>query len=120
MPVALPLTDRISQSALLNETYRVKKAQFGNGYSQRAKDGINNKVQVWQLVFSALDATETATLRDALDSTEGTDYITWTPYLSTGSPAEEKRFVLDGQIEYGVLSGDRQDVRVVLQEVFDV
>ena len=31
---------------------RVKKAQFGDGYSQRAGDGINTDLKQWSLSFS--------------------------------------------------------------------
>ncbi|MCP5854454.1 phage tail protein, partial [Klebsiella pneumoniae] len=30
-------------------TFRVRSAQFGNGYRQVAGDGINNEVQSWPL-----------------------------------------------------------------------
>jgi phage-related protein len=31
---------------------RVRSAQFGNGYKQRAADGINNETQSWNLTFT--------------------------------------------------------------------
>lgn len=35
---------------------RVKAAQFGDGYSQRVGDGINNNPRVWNLTFTRLTA----------------------------------------------------------------
>ncbi|MBD1554716.1 phage tail protein [Pseudomonas typographi] len=33
-------------------TQRIRSAQFGNGYTQRAADGINNETQSWDLTFT--------------------------------------------------------------------
>lgn len=35
---------------------RVRTAQFGNGYTQRAADGINNETQSWNLTFTGKKA----------------------------------------------------------------
>lgn len=44
-----------SAGTTLTEEPRVKKAQFGDGYEQRAPDGINNTPQVWELSFDQVD-----------------------------------------------------------------
>jgi phage-related protein len=36
---------------------RKLRAQFGEGYSQHAKDGINARLRVWDLVFDPIHAT---------------------------------------------------------------
>lgn len=33
--------------------FRIKKAGFGDGYTQRAKDGINTRTESWSLLFFA-------------------------------------------------------------------
>ena len=37
-------------------TQRARSAQFGNGYTQRAGDGINNETQSWDLTFTGKKA----------------------------------------------------------------
>lgn len=37
-------------------TQRVRSASFGNGYTQRAADGINNETQSWDLTFTGTKA----------------------------------------------------------------
>lgn len=63
-------------------TLRTLKAQFGDGYSQEAEDGINNEISTWQLSF--LGSAETiTTIRDFLRSHGGATSFNWTPPLDT-------------------------------------
>lgn len=59
-------------------TYRVLKAQFGDGYAQTAADGINNKSQTWPLQFRGVLA-NIAPIRDFLDARSGYQAFLWTP-----------------------------------------
>lgn len=61
-------------------TYRVLKAQFGDGYAQTAADGINNKTQTWPLQFRGVGAKISA-IRDFLDARQGFQSFYWTPPL---------------------------------------
>jgi phage-related protein len=44
-----------SEGTTLEETPRVRVAQFGDGYQQRAPDGINDLVQTWTVPFDEVD-----------------------------------------------------------------
>lgn len=44
-----------SAGTTLNEEPRVKRARFGDGYEQRAADGINNLDQVWEYTADEVD-----------------------------------------------------------------
>ncbi|MEV8518675.1 phage tail protein [Dyella marensis] len=59
-------------------TLRVRRAQFGDGYSQEVQDGINNKVQSWPLQFVGSRA-EMQALSDFLDAHAGAIGFLWTP-----------------------------------------
>lgn len=61
-------------------SYRVLKAQFGDGYAQTAADGINNKSQTWPLQFRGALA-NIAPIRDFLDALSGYQAFLWTPPL---------------------------------------
>ncbi len=43
-------------NAQADTTFRVKKAQFGDGYAQVAGDGLNNRSDSWQLEFVGEEA----------------------------------------------------------------
>jgi len=61
-------------------SFRVRAAQFGNGYRQVAGDGINNEVQRWPLTFRGDEAHVQAIL-GFLRSHKGFMPFNWTPPL---------------------------------------
>ena len=77
MPVALPLTNLIDQSASMKRSFRVKKAEFGNGYEQVAPDGINPARDEWSIPYVNLTSGERDTVLAALNAVQGWDYLTW-------------------------------------------
>ncbi|AOJ66465.1 phage tail protein [Burkholderia ubonensis] len=58
--------------------FDVLVAQFGDGYSQRAPNGINNAADVWSLTFRNDDAVIDA-IHAFLKSTRGAQRFEWTP-----------------------------------------
>lgn len=61
-------------------TLRTLEAKFGDGYTQAAADGINNKIQSWLLEFVG-NETRTAQIVDFLDRHGGYRSFLWTPPL---------------------------------------
>lgn len=70
-----PVADPVGTS-----TYRLLKAQFGDGYMQTAADGINNIQRSWPLQFAG-GAADVTPVRDFLDSHAGWKTFYWTPPL---------------------------------------
>ena len=60
-------------------TPRVMTIAFGDGYEQRAGNGINRVSRVWSLTFSNRTDAETAEITDYLSATGGVTGFTWTP-----------------------------------------
>lgn len=58
---------------------RILNAQFGDGYSQRSPDGINNIVEIWDVTFEYADKSIRDTLNDTLKDFGGVNYFLWTP-----------------------------------------
>lgn len=79
MPVALPLSDRLSQSSSRTRTYKSKKIEFGNGYSQTIKDGINAIRDEYAVTYNGLTKSELNSVTAALDAVGSWDYLTWQP-----------------------------------------
>lgn len=61
-------------------TFRNKSAKFGDGYEQRARDGINNRFESWPLTFVGTEA-KIAAIKNFLDERAGADPFYWTPPL---------------------------------------
>jgi phage-related protein len=89
---ALPLQTRISQASQQSIKYRILLAQFGDGYSQRSADGINNKDETWTIFYQALTLTEMTQVRDFLDGLKGASTFDWT---ATGDSTSKKWRVVD-------------------------
>jgi phage-related protein len=73
-------TWRAVNTAAGQVTLRTLSAQFGDGYSQAAGDGLNNKVQSWPLQFAGRQA-EILAIQDFLDRHKGYKSFYWTPPL---------------------------------------
>lgn len=65
---------RLNASA--DVTFRTRKAQFGDGYTQVAGDGLNNKGQTWSLEFVGDESTIKAIV-NFLDSHAGIKSFFW-------------------------------------------
>lgn len=58
--------------------YRVREAQFGDGYLQATADGINNKIQTWPLSFVG-NLAVVQPIIDFFDRHAGYKSFYWTP-----------------------------------------
>jgi phage-related protein len=69
---------RVNPTQTVN--FRVKKAQFGDGYDQVAGDGINPRSQEWELNFVGPEA-YIREIKQFLDRHGGIHSFQWTPPL---------------------------------------
>lgn len=58
---------------------RVLKASFGDGYAQRAADGINTLNDRYDLTWENIDRSEAETILAFLEARGGYESFTWTP-----------------------------------------
>lgn len=61
--------------------FKVRKAEFGDGYSQRVQRGINNKKQRWPFTFVGTNA-EIDPIVEFMDEHEGAVSFWYTPPFS--------------------------------------
>lgn len=105
----MPLTSYISQSSGTGVTFKVIKTQFGNGYSQRRPDGINNRMENLSITWEYVSAAQKTTILAALDATDGSDYITY----------NSNRYIVS---EYNISeqSGDIFTINATFEQVYDL
>lgn len=77
---APPDTLDLSYGTDMSQQYAVRRVDFGDGYSQRAKKGINNAPQQWRMVWNGISDTDAETLRAFFQGLGGVDIIDWQPY----------------------------------------
>lgn len=65
-------------SAQSENTPRVRKAEFGDGYSQRVGQGINNLKRVWSLSFK-LDIADMDAIEAFFIAADGVETFDWVP-----------------------------------------
>ena len=116
MPVAMPTGVAISQSSAKQTTWRIISMKLGNGYEQRAADGVNAAEVNWSAVWENITSSEKTTIVNALNSTGGWDYLTWTD----PDDGVARKFVIDGAMSISVASGQLYTVSVPLRQVFDL
>lgn len=75
----MPLQDYIHERSSIATKYRVLSARFGDGYEQVAKDGINDRDDVWTISFNALNEADAKTLFKFLDLVGGHTAFRATP-----------------------------------------
>ena len=94
---------------------RVLEANFGDGYSQRAADGINNVIDVWSLEWVALDSTNYQEIETFLRDRGGWDSFDFTPPGESTS----KKFVCK-QWNTSHHGNNLYSISATFRQVFDV
>ena len=118
MPSALPLTSQLSTNSSKSTSFRTLKAQFGDGYSQRAADGLNSKVDTWSITWEHLSSSDKDTVIAVLDTVGGWDYLTWTPF---GESTQKKFILKDGNYSVSYIEGGAWfNISTSLVQVFDL
>jgi phage-related protein len=65
--------------------FNVRKTQFGDGYEQRVRFGINTTAETYSLTFENRDNTESDAIEAFLKAREGVESFDWTPPTGTTS-----------------------------------
>lgn len=94
-------------------TPRFLRADFGDGYVQRAADGINTIIDQWNVMWT-VDSTTGTTLTTFFEAREGYDDFTWTPPGET----ESKKFICT-QWSKSFLGPDTVQISATFEQVFD-
>lgn len=58
--------------------FRIISATFGDGYTQRTADGLNTKIETWELTWNVLTTAEKNVITDFLDARGGYEAINYT------------------------------------------
>jgi len=117
MAEQLPLSDKLDLSSNASSKFRMMTAQFGDGYSQRAPDGLNNKIDAWSITYSTLTAAELATVQAFIEIVRSGEYFLFTP------PGDvEKKWIIDfgSAITKKYIGGVHVDIVFKIVQVFDL
>lgn len=113
--IAMPVVSKISIESTRKVSFNKIAAKFGDGYEQSAPNGINNKIDSWDITWGGLSSSEYQTIMTALTSIGAWGTITWTPCDET----VQKKFRIDGDIATN-REGSLYKVSCNIRQVFDL
>ena len=95
----LPFEPKLAGDASATVTPRTLRVDFGDGYNQRAGDGINTTPAKWTLKWDLI-AADATTLITFFRTHGGYTAFEWTPPRSATGP---KKFIINdwGEVPYG-------------------
>lgn len=99
-------------------TATVAEAKFGDGYTQRARFGVNTQQESWSATFSSRTIAECDAIEAFLRSHYGVNYFMW-PHPSDPTNVAKQIKVVCGKWKRSCSSFDRDTISMTLTQVFD-
>ena len=112
---ALPFSDYIDQASSGSTQFKTLISRYGNGYEQRAPDGLNNNLASWSVTWNGLSSTDFTSLVSSIDTAQGVNYFTWVPPGASVS----KKWVVE-QYSISTQGGQIYSVSGTLRQVADL
>lgn len=104
-----------SYSAAEQTNLRTLEAQFGDGYSQRAADGLNSVQRAWSLTWQARPTADIDTLYDFLIDKLGFEAFYWT------APGDvQRKWICKEPISRTPISTGHETLECQFEQVFDL
>ena len=95
---------------------RTLQANFGDGYTQRAADGINITKDIWQLRWIGLSSTDSDTLTDFFEARGGWEEFEWTPHGEVSA----KKFICKNWNKTWNRSEECINIEAQFEQVYDL
>lgn len=96
--------------------FRIKKIQYGNGYSQRAKDGINSVAKTFKLEWKVIDQQAYDYIYNFFTSLGGSQSF---KYQVPGLDNEQRLYV-SGEVSHKSVAVGVYEISVDIEQVFDL
>ena len=107
-----------SYSSAVKTNFRTKSAQFGDGYTQRAADGLNSVARTWSLSWQSRPIADIDSLYDFLIAKLGAEAFYWTAPGDT-----QRKWICQKDMQRTPVSAEASGydtLKVTFQEVFDI
>jgi len=113
----LPFPEKIHTDSDKQVQFRTLIASFGDGYTQRAADGLNSKIDSFAIVWPGLNLADKDSVVAVLDSVGGWGVLTWKPPTESTT----NKFTIDPEVGYSIsYIGKRFHISTRLIQVFDL
>lgn len=105
----------LSYGISLSKKYRYLEANFGDGYSQRAGDGLNTISEEWRMVWDIITSSEKNILIDFFDQQQG--YLNFN-FTAPGDSVSKKWIANTPSVT--PINATYYKVECVFQRVYDI
>ena len=95
---------------------RTRRADFGDGYSQRSADGLNSIKRSVSLNWTLLETSEADTIIAFFEARGGHEAFLWTPPQET----TQRKWVAASWTRESATAPNRASLSVTFEEVFDL
>jgi len=113
----LPLAEKIHTDSDKHVSFKTLIAEFGGGYTQRAPDGLNSKVDSFSIIWPGLSLADKDAVVAVLDSVGAWGVLSWQP----PTEAAIKKFTIDPESGYSIsYVAKRFTISTRLIQVFDL
>lgn len=102
-----------SFSASESSAPRVRRVQYGDGYEQRLRYGLNTDPKTWQLTFANRTDTERENILSFLEARGGSESFDWTPPRGTAGKYVCSEWSVD------LLNCNNNTIQAKFMEVFE-
>lgn len=113
----LPLVTKLTNESSKSTKNRIIKAQYGNGYTQTVRDGLNSDIDSWILVWMPLTGSDLASLRSFITTVGVTTWFTWTPF---GESTSKKWAIVQDSIKEKLFNYDSIQISFTIEQRFDL
>jgi phage-related protein len=96
---------------------KIKNIQYGNGYEQRARDGINNVQKRYKLAFENITQSQLTTIRDFVITNAGVEAFY---YSVPGLDATLTLYRTNGDTEIQNMANNIYSISFEIMQVFDI
>lgn len=111
--IALPemLTDKCTKS----RADRILKGQYGRGFKQVAKDGLNTAIDSWNLIYAPLKDADLVTVRSFIDTVNCDGIFYWTPF---GESTAKKWRIVENSIKEKMWNIELIEISFTIEQDF--
>lgn len=110
-----PVNPSYSSEGKIN--LRIKKIQYGNGYSQRSTDGVNSIGHTYTLTWQNISKNDYLSILSFLLARQGVEAF---KYTVPGHDNIERLYIATGSISHNSIAADVFDISTDIEECFDL
>lgn len=113
----LPMAEKVTLASTRTTEDRVLQAQFGDGYKQVSRDGLNSVMDTWAIVYAPLLGRDLVVLETFLAEVGAVNWFYWVPL---GETERKKWRRKPGTLTKRILNFETFQYKFTIEQCFDL